>query len=355
MGKKTMAVIFGGCSPEYEVSLKSAHTVLESLDESKYNVLRVGITRQGEWYIYSGGIEKIADNTWHEDLCNLKKAALSLSRSAGGLIELESGRLIRLDAVFPVLHGKNGEDGTVQGAFELAGIPVVGCGTLASALCMDKHRAHTVVSACGIAVPESVVFSRAGMKAALKTLMERLDMPLSGKLLSFPLFVKPLKAGSSFGITRVCSENELRSAVEGAFEYDDEVVIEQAVEGFEVGCAVLGTDELTVGRVDEIELSDGFFDFEEKYTLKSSKIHVPARIDPADEKRIQETAVKIYRALGCSGFARVDMFLTPRGGIVFNEVNTIPGFTAHSRYPNMMRAAGIELQDVVERLVKLYI
>lgn len=346
MEKKTIAVIFGGCSPEYEVSLQSAHAVLESLSGGRYNVIPIGITRQGEWFLYSGDIAKIPENTWHEDICNIKKVALSPSRSCGGFIEPGSGRILRADAVFPVLHGKNGEDGTVQGAFELAGIPVIGCGTLSSALCMDKHRAHGLVKGCGIAVPESVVFSRSGMADALKTVKERLNMPL---------FVKPLKAGSSFGITRVCSENELESAIEMAFEYDSEVVIEQAVEGFEVGCAILGIDELTVGRVDEIELSDGFFDFEEKYTLKTSKIHVPARIDPADEKRIQQTAVTIYRALGCSGFARVDMFLTQRGEIVFNEVNTIPGFTAHSRYPNMMRGIGLEFQDVAERLVGLYI
>ena len=170
-------------------------------------------------------------------------------------------------------------------------------------------------------------------------------------IVGFPLFVKPVKAGSSFGITKVCKDSELCAAVKKAFEYDDSVIIEENIDGFEVGCAVLGTDKLIVGEVDEIELSEGFFDFTEKYTLKTSKIHVPARVDGETAQRIKATARKIYRALGCSGFARVDMFLTNEGEIVFNEVNTIPGFTEHSRYPGMMRAAGIEFKEVIDRIL----
>ena len=173
--------------------------------------------------------------------------------------------------------------------------------------------------------------------------------------LSFPVFVKPVRAGSSFGVTRVESRDALGTAVDAAFRYDSSVIVEEAVPGFEVGCAVLGTDTLTVGRTDEIELSGGFFDFEEKYTLKTSRIHMPARVDAETERRIQEAAKVIYRALGCSGFARVDLFLTPSGELVFNEVNTIPGLTAHSRFPNMMKGIGLSFPQMIDRLLGLYV
>lgn len=356
MRKKTIAVIFGGNSTEYEVSLQSAHSVLENLDGEKYDIIPIGITREGEWYRYRGSYGKIADNTWHRDRSLLAPVAVSQSRSVKGFLELAGGRggeecagvytTVKIDLAFPVLHGKNGEDGTLQGLFELAGIPVAGCNTLSSALCMDKSRAHMLVSAAGIAVPRAVTFRRYQWEEAFNEAAETL---------SYPLFVKPVRAGSSFGITRVTRETGLRGAVEEAFVHDDEVTLEEAVEGFEVGCAVLGNETLTVGRVDEIELSDGFFNYTEKYTLKTSRIHMPARIDAETERRIQETAVKIYRLLGCSGFARVDMFLTPSGGIVFNEVNTIPGCTSHSRYPNMLGGIGMSFPEVLDRLIGLYI
>ena len=340
--KKTIAVIFGGCSTEYEVSVQSAHSVLENLDSAKYNVVCVGITRQGDWYRYYGDYEKILKNNWSQDRKNLVRIAVSNSRSIRGLIEMRNTGIsvVEIDLAFPILHGKNGEDGTVQGLFELAGIPVVGCGTLASALCMDKDRAHKLVHAAGISVPKSITI--------------RQGESIDEADLNYPLFVKPVRAGSSFGITKVYHQNDLQAAVTLAFEHDDTVILEENVEGFEVGCAVMGIDDLTVGRVDEIELSQGFFDYTEKYTLKTSKIHMPARIDSATEMRIRETAKKIYRTLGCSGFARVDMFLRPDGEIVFNEVNTIPGFTSHSRYPNMMKGTGLSFSEMLDKLIGLY-
>ena len=173
--------------------------------------------------------------------------------------------------------------------------------------------------------------------------------------MSFPLFIKPVRAGSSFGITKVTENQELEAAIQLAFEHDTEVIVEENIDGFEVGCAILGIDELIVGRVDEIELSNGFFDYTEKYTLKSSKIYMPARIDAEAEKKIQKTAVTIYKTLGCSGFARVDMFYTPSKKIVFNEVNTIPGFTSHSRYPNMMKGIGLSFAEMLDKLIGLYV
>lgn len=348
MQKKKIAVIFGGNSTEYEVSLWSAYSVLENVSADKFDIVSIGITRCGEWYHYKGENEKISNNTWFEDERNLSPVAVSFNRSVKGFLEFSENKfnVLKVDLVFPVLHGRNGEDGTLQGLFELAGIPVVGCGTLSSALCMDKDRAHKLVSLAGIAVPKSVTFMRYKKEAALQEIERELI---------YPLFVKPVRAGSSFGISKITEEKELDAAVELAFEHDTEVIVEEAIDGFEVGCAVLGLDDLIVGRVDEIELSKGFFDYTEKYTLKSSKIYMPARIDAEAEKRIQDAAKIIYTALGCSGFARVDMFYTPSGKIVFNEVNTIPGLTSHSRYPNMMKGIGLSFAQMLDKLLGLYV
>lgn len=347
MKRKKIAVIFGGNSTEYEVSLQSAAAVLENMNKEKYDIVPIGITRNGEWYHYTGNLEKLSDNTWFEDYRYLTPVAVFWNASVKGFLKLAGDQysVIEVDLVFPVLHGKNGEDGTLQGLFELAGIPVVGCNTLSSALCMDKDRAHKLVSLAGISIPKSVTFKKFRKAAALKEIEEQL---------TYPLFVKPVRAGSSFGITKVTEKQQLDAAVELAFTHDGEVIVEEMIEGFEVGCAVLGIDELTVGRVDEIELSSGFFDYTEKYTLKSSKIYMPARIDAEAERRIQEAAVIIYQALGCSGFARVDLFYTPSGEIVFNEVNTIPGFTSHSRYPNMMKGIGLSFSEMLDKLIDLY-
>lgn len=348
MQNKKLAVIFGGNSTEYEVSLQSASAVFEHVNKDSFEIIAIGITRDGDWYHYTGEYEKISDNTWFTDVENLHPVVVSQNRSAKGFLELsENGyHVIEVDLVFPVLHGKNGEDGTLQGMFELAGMPVVGCDTLSSAICMDKDRAHKLAELAGIRAPKSVTFHRFDQEAALVEMEENL---------SYPLFVKPVRAGSSFGITKISKKEELHDAIERAFEHDTEIIVEENIDGFEVGCAVMGNDILTVGRVDEIELSSGFFDYTEKYTLKSSNIYMPARIDEETEKRIQDAAVTIYKALGCSGFARVDMFYTPAGEIVFNEVNTIPGFTSHSRYPNMMKGIGLPFDQMLDKLLGLYV
>ena len=241
-------------------------------------------------------------------------------------------------------HGKNGEDGTVQGLLELAGIPFAGCGALSSALCMDKDRSHRLAALAGVSSPKGLVFAAGA---------DRADIQAAADTLGYPLFVKPVRSGSSFGISRVTQPAGLLPAVEEAFGHDREVLLEEAVDGFEVGCAVLGNEELTVGLVDEIQLSGDFFDFEEKYTLKTSAIHCPARISPEKAQEIQQAAKTVYRALDCRGFARVDLFLTAGGQVLFNEVNTIPGFTAHSRYPNMIKAAGLDFTSLVTRILEL--
>lgn len=345
MKKLKVAVIFGGCSSEYEVSLQSAYSVIQNLKEDTYDKIMIGITKQGEWYRFYGDTEKLLNDSW----CNSSdcvKAILSPSRDDHGILEMgEKGiKKTRVDVAFPVMHGKFGEDGTLQGLIELAGIPLAGCGTLSSAICMDKDRSHKLVALAGIRTPRSIVIDR---EVGETSLYEKCPE------LQYPVFVKPVRAGSSFGITKVENERQLADAVNVAFQYDSQVIIEETIDGFEVGCAILGNKDLVVGEVDEIELTQGFFDYTEKYTLKSSKIHMPARVDLSISVKIKNAAVKIYQALGCKGFARVDMFLTPEGEIVFNEVNTIPGFTSHSRYPGMMKGIGYSYGKILDQVIDL--
>lgn len=346
MGKKNIAVIFGGCSSEYKVSLESACSVIRNLNKSKYRPVLIGITEEGEWFHFTGDVKEIENDTWSAGQ-NCAPAVLSPGRKEHRLLifRKDGGRdSIPIDAAFPVLHGKNGEDGTVQGVIALAGIPLAGCGVLASALCMDKDRAHRLVETAGVCIPKAHVFGAGEDGKGIEDFAEETG---------YPLFVKPVKAGSSFGVTKAEGPDALKEAVKLAFLYDDQIIVEENIDGFEVGCAVLGNESLIVGEVDEIELSGGFFDFTEKYTLKTSAIHVPARISGEKAKELKETAKVIYRTLGCSGFARVDMFLTPEGKIVFNEVNTIPGFTEHSRYPGMMKAAGYSFGEILDKIIEL--
>jgi len=349
MQKPKIAVLFGGCSSEYGISLQSAYGVITHMDNEKYDPVLFGITRSGEWFRFSGPPEKIKNDDWNnpDDCVN---AIISPDRETHGalIFDKDGPSHMRLDAAMPVLHGKNGEDGTVQGLLELAGIPVVGCDTLASALCMDKDKAHRIVNSVGVRVPHAFTLKGGSdMKTSLHM----------AKNIGYPLFVKPVSSGSSYGITKVLCESELPAAVTLALEYGDEVIIEENIPGFEVGCSVLGGDCLIVGAVDEIELGidasqNSFFDYDEKYFRATARIHLPARISGHKAEEIKETARVIYKALGCSGFARVDMFLTPDGEIVFSEVNTIPGFTGNSRYTNMFKAADMAFEQVVDKIIE---
>ena len=363
MSKKTIAVVFGGCSPEYDVSLNSAHSVINAIDKEKFEIILVGITRAGEWYRYFGDVSNIKDDNWHTDKKLIKKAMISPSRGEG-LLEIQSDFVAvwqndektrsevehdfvtatKIDVVFPVLHGKYGEDGTIQGLCELAGIPFVGSGTMASALCMDKVRSYQIVAPAGIKVPKYVYYEQMPSKADVLSDVSNFNLPL---------FIKPVKAGSSFGVTKLDEIDNIMSAIKFAFEYDDVVVIEEGLVGKELGCAVFENSELKTGRADEIDVKSGFFDYEEKYSLTTAKIHMPARISEEAEKKVQETGKKIFKLLGCKGYARVDMFLTENGEIVFTEINTIPGFTPFSRFPNMCKGIGMGFEELVKKLIEV--
>ncbi|MEC0330800.1 D-alanine--(R)-lactate ligase [Paenibacillus macerans] len=339
MHKLKMAVLFGGCSEEHDVSIKSAQEIARNLDPDKFDPLYIGITKTGEWKLCD-----YPEANWESGNC--LPAILSPDRKVHGVLVLEQGKYksIRLDIVFPVLHGKMGEDGAIQGLLELSGIPYAGCDIQSSALCMDKSLTYEIVRNAGIATPDFLAFNKG-------------DMPDAAPFV-YPVFVKPARSGSSFGVRKVFHMDELPEAIESAGQYDTKILIEQMISGSEVGCAVLGTgNDLFVGEVDQIRLSHGFFRIHQEKNpengSENSTIKVPADLSDQDKKRVQETAKQVYRALGCSGLARVDMFLQNDGQVVLNEVNTMPGCTSYSRYPRMMAAAGLTLADVIERVVAL--
>lgn len=351
-----IAVLFGGNSPEYQVSLSSGSAVLRAINTEKFMPVPIGISKDGRWFLYTGELEAIAADQWQDSKSCYPVCFSGDQSSHGFLIAISSEDTpaprfmpLPVHAAIPVLHGRNGEDGTVQGLLALLGIPVIGCGILSSSLCMDKERAHQIAASLDIPVPASY--------GAYADTSEE-ELYLAACSLGYPLFVKPVRAGSSFGITCVHNKDQLLPAVKEALRYDSRIILEEKIEGFEVGCAVMGRNsdpakKLVIGEVDEIELTDGFFDYTEKYTLKTSKIHVPARISPEKADEIKKMAAKIYLGLGCDYFARVDLFLTPEGKIYFNEVNTIPGFTSHSRYPGMMKSVGIDFSELVNRLIEM--
>lgn len=338
MARPKLGLLFGGACEEHPISVKSAREVARHLDTERYEPFWIGITESGAWRLCSGPGEG-----WEEDG---RPAILSPDRSTHGLVvpDRPSARcdVLRLDLVLPLLHGRFGEDGAIQGLLELAGIPYVGCDVQSSALCMDKSLAYAVARSAGIATP------------TFRTVAP--DEDVDADLLAYPVFVKPARSGSSFGVAKVSRAEELSSAIHAARRYDAKVVIEEAVVGSEIGCAVLGDDpDLFVGEVDRIALSDGFFRIHQERAPEqgsdNSTVIVPADIPAASRSRVQETAKAVYRALGCSGLARVDLFLTDDGRVVLNEVNTLPGMTSYSRYPRMMAAAGLSFADVIDRLV----
>lgn len=350
MKKIKLAVIFGGKSSEYPVSLHSAGSLLHQIDTSRYDLIYIGISKDGDWYLYDGDIESIEHDTWLNDE-HCKRCVLSCSTSDKGVLVFEEQgyQLLPIDCIFPVLHGKNGEDGTIQGLFELSGIPYVGCGHMSSSVCMDKEMTHIILEHAGVpCAPFMCVYEEDDLdySAIFEEAKQKLGLPI---------FIKPANAGSSFGIHKIDSFDTFEEGMKDAFYHDGKgkVILETTIDGFEIGCAVMGNQKLFAGSVDEIQTSAPFFDYEGKYQMVDSQIYCPARIDEALFEQARALAKKAYRALNCKGMTRVDMFVTSKHTIVLNEVNTIPGFTATSRYPSMMKEAGISFPDLIDQLVDL--
>lgn len=346
--KKNIAVIFGGESSEYEISLMSCAFVLKNIDRERYNIVTVGITKTGQWLLYSGTHEDIATGEWINNPNNVT-AFLTPDKKVKGVVAFYPDRteIINIDVIFPVLHGKNGEDGTIQGLFKLSGIPYVGCNHLSSAICMDKAVTHSLLNTANIKQAYYLWFYFDRYLENKEVIINKISARLN-----FPVFVKPANAGSSVGVSKVLDELELDMAIKKAAREDVKIIVEQGVVGRELECAVLGGRDPVASPIGEVATGAEFYDYNDKYVNGTSVTHIPADIDEGISNKIRETAISAYKYLGCSGFARVDFFLTANNDIVLNEINTIPGFTAISMYPKLWESAGVSGTELVDRLIK---
>ena len=343
-----VGVVYGGRSGEHEVSLRSAASIIAALDPARYEVVPVAITKDGRWLTGPESLKVL--EAAQRDLAPIpehgSEVTLPADPTRHGLLALGRGEATPLDVVFPVLHGTYGEDGTIQGLLELADVPYVGAGVLASAAGMDKAIMKSVFRDAGIPVCRWLV-ARIGAEEP-HVLARRV-----GEELGFPCFVKPANLGSSVGITKVKEPAGLAAAVAEAGAYDPKLVIEEAVDGREFECAVLGNDAPQASVVGELVPSREFYDYADKYVEQGAEIVIPARIPPETAEAMRALAVRAFRAVDCSGLARVDFFLGRGGRVLVNEINTMPGFTAISMYPKLWEASGLAYPALVDRLIAL--
>lgn len=343
---KNILVIFGGASSEYEVSLRSAASVLRNINREKYNIFTLGITKDGRWLYYEGDIDSIENNTWQEK--NTVSAIISPDKMEKALLVFKDGaeEKIKIDVIFPVMHGKNGEDGTIQGIFEMADIAYVGCTPLAGAMCMDKAITNTICDAANIPQAKWASFTK------YEFLNNKVDLEKIVDYLKFPIFVKPANAGSSVGITKAHDNSELKKALEIAFKEDRKVVLEETLVGREIECAVMGNDEPIASCIGEILPTAEFYDYEAKYVDNSTGLAIPAKLPEGVEVKVQEAAKNAYLALNCSGLSRVDFFLLENGDICLNEINTLPGFTSISMFPKLFGEVGVPYNELIDKLIE---
>jgi D-alanine-D-alanine ligase len=351
MDKKRIRVgiLFGGKSAEHEISLLSAKNVIDAIDKTRYQPVLIGIDKSGRWVTHSPS--KFLLNSADPKLIALNKAegtgVALLPQSSGRLTDLDtSGLEENVDVVFPILHGPMGEDGTIQGLLKLAEVPFVGAGVLGSAVGMDKDVMKRLLRDAGIPVPKFQVFHRKHPPAFAAVTKE----------LGLPLFVKPANLGSSVGISKAKDQAGFDKAVRDAFRYDSKILVEESIQGREIECAVLGNDDPQASVPGEIIPSHEFYSYEAKYLDEDgARLEIPAKLDPAMVKRVQEMAVRTFKALNCEGMGRVDFFLTQEGTLYVNEINTIPGFTKISMYPKLWEASGIGYTDLISKLIELAI
>lgn len=342
--KKTVVILFGGQSSEHEVSCKSAVTIINHIDTAKYIPVLVGITKEGKWLLVDS-MEEIKNDTWRS---SHTAAVISPDAADHGLILNDQNGYTKLyiDIIFPVLHGMYGEDGTVQGLFELSKIPYVGCGVLSSAISMDKFYTKIVVDTLGIRQAVYVGIYRhdlRDMDASVKRVEDQL---------SYPVFVKPSKSGSSQGVSKACNRAELVDALHLAAEHDTKILVEETIVGRELECAVLGGTDAIASNVGEIVAADAFYSYEAKYNNPESETLLNPVLPDGALETIRESALKIYRAVDGFGLSRVDFFLeSETNEVIFNEINTLPGFTSISMYPMLWDAKGITKDELVNRLI----
>ena len=335
MNKSRIAIICGGKSSEHEISCVSANGILNAIDRNKFEPVLIGITKSGKWLLLPDDSNFSIVNG---ALPTVPESGIEVSITSLGLVA--GGKQLAIDVVFPVLHGPYGEDGTIQGLFEMIGIKYVGSGVLASAVSMDKSYAKPIFAAAGLNVAAGIVVTS-----------KNFDLPSN---LTFPLFVKPARSGSSRGTAKVKQKSDLASAVEHAFSFDTKVIIEQAVVGKEIECAVLQSDgQITASELGQISISSKFefYDFQAKYLDNSMELIVPADLPAGVQSKIQQAAITAFNAAGCEGLARVDFFYSTQGEIIINEINTMPGFTPTSVYPKLIEKNGINYKELITKLI----
>lgn len=338
-----VAILFGGRSAEHEVSVVSAQAVMAAMDDARFQAVPIGVTKQDTW-LTPGDTERALAAIRAE-----KFRALEEPLGRGILHRTQAlAALRRVDAVFPLIHGTNGEDGTVQGFLELAGIPYVGAGVTASALGMDKALQKTVFRQHGFPLADDVVVLASRWRADPVAVAREVEAAIA-----YPAFVKPANSGSSIGTSKARSREDLDESLEEAFRYDRKALVEVAIEGRQVEVAVLGNDEPDASPVGEVTFDGEFYDYRAKYEDPNTRLHIPADIRDETAEQAREMALAAYRAIDCAGLARVDFFLTPQNQLVLNEVNTIPGFTPMSMYPKLWEYAGLSYSDLITRLIEL--
>jgi len=350
MKKLNVCVLFGGISPEHDVSLRSAESVLNNMDAQKYNIFPVGITKEGDWILFGGKDYSLLPGGAWQACPDNRKAAISPVRGQGLLI-FEGDCVVRelIDVVFPVLHGENGEDGAMQGLLQMAGIPYVGPHVSASAVSMDKTLTKLVVD--NAAVPQAawqLVWAN-----TLDNQMEHILDSLEQRF-AYPMFVKPAGTGSSVGVSKAADRECLKKALLHAGRFDKKILVEEFIHGREIEVAVLGNENPVASICGEIDSGAEFYDYDAKYVTDTSVAYIPARIPEDVAEKVRDAAIQVYSAIGCRGLSRVDFFVTYADNrLVFNEINTLPGFTSISMYPKLFAASGIPYSELIDRLLEL--
>ena len=350
MKKLNVCILFGGISPEHEVSLRSAESVLNNIDKDSYNLFPVGITREGEWILFGGtDYSMLPKGTW-KDYPGNRRAAISPVRGQG-LLSFEGDTVVRehLDVVFPVLHGENGEDGAMQGLLQMAGIPYVGPHVSASAVAMDKTLTKLVVDQAGVPQASWQLVRTQDLSGRMENTLDTLE-----NRFHYPMFVKPAGTGSSVGVSKATDRDALRGALQTAAAYDSKILVEEFIHGREIEIAVMGNENPVASICGEIDSGAEFYDYDAKYLTDTSTAYIPARIPEDVGEVVRDAAVKVYSAIGCQGLSRVDFFVTyEENRVVFNEINTIPGFTSISMYPKLFEASGIPYSKLIDELIRL--
>ena len=350
MKKLSVCVLFGGMSPEHEVSLRSAESVLNNIDKEKYNIFPVGITRKGDWILFRGSDYSMLPGGQWMDYSENRRAAISPVRGQG-LLSFEGDCVVRehIDVVFPVLHGENGEDGAMQGLLKLAGIPFVGPHVAASAVSMDKTLTKLVADNAQIPQAAWQLVRNCDLSNRMDHILDNLE----GRF-DYPMFVKPAGTGSSVGVSKATDRETLRTALLAAGSYDDKILVEEFIHGREIEVAVMGNDSPMASICGEIDSGAEFYDYDAKYITDTSVAYIPARIPEDVAEQVRDAAVKVYSAIGCKGLSRVDFFVTYEDNrLVFNEINTLPGFTSISMYPKLFAASGIPYSQLIDELLRL--